>query len=220
MTTRSRIAIVEDHRLLGETVGLALELEGFAVIVPDLIDELTLLGAVAPDPNTLVLLDLDLGPLGDATRFIPRYVAAGAAVLVVSGARDRMRFAATLEAGALGYLSKDTAFDDLLETIRRAAAGDAVIDPNDRYQMLADLRVHRSAERSELAPFESLTPRERQVLVELSAGKSVEAIAGEWVVSPATVRTQVRGILTKLDVSSQLAAVAKAHAAGIIPARK
>jgi DNA-binding NarL/FixJ family response regulator len=216
MTTRTRIVIVEDHRLLAETVGLALQIEGHDVLVADLENELSLLGSVVPDQNTLVLLDLDLGPLGDATRLIPTFVGAGAAVLVVTGVRDRTRLAATLEAGAAGFLAKDAPFDELLETIKRAALGEPVIDPNVRHQLLAELREHRSTERKRHAPFESLTNRERQVLAALAAGKSVESIASEWVVSTATVRTQVRGILTKLDVNSQLAAVAKAREAGVL----
>ena len=214
MTSRTRIVIVEDHRLLAETVGLALQVEGHDVVIADLKDADVLRESVAPDANSLVLLDLDLGPVGDGTDFIAEFVKAGAAVLVVTGVRDRVRLAATLEAGAVGFLAKDAPFDELLTTITRAAAGEPVIDPNDRYQLLADLREHRSAARRRQAPFESLTNRERQVLVALSEGKSVEAIATEWVVSTATVRTQVRGILTKLDVNSQLAAVSKARAAG------
>ena len=217
-TTRSRIVLVEDHRLLAETVGLALEAEGHQVVVADLADEHSLSASVAADAETLVLLDLDLGELGDASRFIGPLVTAGAAVLVVTGATDRHRLAATLESGAIGYLSKDAPFDELLDVITRAAAGEPVIDPNHRYQLLAELRAHRAEERQKWAPFEALTAREREVLVELGEGKSVDAIAGEWVVSTATVRTQVRGILTKLDVNSQLAAVAKAHAAGVIRA--
>jgi DNA-binding NarL/FixJ family response regulator len=216
MIARSRIVIVEDHRLLAETVGLALQVEGHDVAVADLENELSLLGSVAPDERTLVLLDLDLGALGDATRLIPTFVQAGAAVLVVTGARDRVRLAATLEAGAVGFVAKDAPFDKLLAAIQRAARDESVLDPNDRYQLLAELRGHRTSERQLHAPFESLTTRERQVLEALAQGKSVEAIATEWVVSPATVRTQVRGILTKLDVNSQLAAVAKARAAGVL----
>jgi DNA-binding NarL/FixJ family response regulator len=217
-STRSRLVLVEDHQLLAETVGLALQAEGYEVVVADLGNDETLLASVAADSATLVLLDLDLGALGDATRFIQPLVAAGAAVLVVTGASDRVRLAATLESGAMGYLSKDAPFDELLDVVMRAAAGETVIDPNHRYQLLAELRAHRSEERQKMAPFETLTTRERQVLAELGDGKSVDAIADGWVVSTATVRTQVRGILTKLDVNSQLAAVAKAHAAGVIRA--
>lgn len=214
MSGRTRIAIVEDHRLLAETVGLALQVEGHDVVVAELKDEESLLESVAADPATLVLLDLDLGPLGDGTQLIPGFLAAGAAVLVVTGVRDRTRLAAALEAGAMGFVAKDAPFDALLDTIMKAAAGGPVIDPNDRHQLLLDLRTHRRDTSKRNAPFDALTQRERQVLAALGEGKSVETIATEWVVSTATVRTQVRGILTKLDVNSQLAAVAKAREAG------
>jgi DNA-binding NarL/FixJ family response regulator len=214
MSARTQIAIVEDHRMLAETVGLALEVEGHDVVLADLSDEEALLASVNADAATLVLLDLDLGAMGDATRLIPQFVDAEAAVLVITGVHDRLRLAGTLEAGAIGFLAKDAPFDELLDTIKKAASGESVTEANERYQLLADLRRHRSAERDRHAPFESLTTRERQVLTALAAGKSVEAIASEWVVSTATVRTQVRGILTKLGVNSQLAAVAKARAAG------
>jgi DNA-binding NarL/FixJ family response regulator len=217
-TGARRIAIVEDHTLLAETVGLVLGAEGFDVTVADLTDRDALLKSAAPDRDTLVLLDLDLGPdIGDGTDLVPELAAAGAAVLVVTGVRDRMRLAATLDAGAIGFLAKDQPFDVLLATTKRAAAGEPVIEQNERLQLLVELRRHRTDRRQQFAPFEALTKREREVLTELTRGKSVERIAQEWVVSPATVRTQVRGVLTKLEVNSQLAAVAKARDAGWSP---
>ncbi len=67
---------------------------------------------------------------------------------------------------------------------------------------------------SVLAPFHCLTAREGQVLRALAEGVGVAAIAADWFVSEATVRSQVRGVLTKLGVTSQLEAVAAAHRCG------
>lgn len=77
-----------------------------------------------------------------------------------------------------------------------------------------ELRRHREDERSVRAPFDRLSAREKQVLAALCVGRSVTQIAGDWVVSVPTVRTQVRAILTKLDAGSQLEAVAQAHRSG------
>jgi DNA-binding NarL/FixJ family response regulator len=215
MANRSRIAIVEDHALLAETVGLALGAEGLDVTVADLSDTAAALSSANAGNDTVVLLDLELGPpIHDGTKLVAPLTAAGASVIVVSGVGDRVRVAAALEAGAIGYVPKDTPFGDLLDTVLLASRGENVFDDNARHAMLADLRTHRAARQRVVAPFEQLTPRERAVLGELCAGNSVETIATEWVVSTATVRTQVRGVLTKLDVNSQLAAVAKARAAG------
>ncbi|MCW2547600.1 MAG: response regulator containing a CheY-like receiver domain and an DNA-binding domain [Mycobacterium sp.] len=81
-------------------------------------------------------------------------------------------------------------------------------------ELLAQARRSRRAERQLAAPFEELTPRERQVLAAMMQGKSCETIADAWFVSLATVRTQIRAVLTKLEVGSQLAAVSLAFMAG------
>jgi DNA-binding NarL/FixJ family response regulator len=65
-----------------------------------------------------------------------------------------------------------------------------------------------------LAPFRTLTEREREALLAMGHGQSVSEIAAAWVVSEATVRTHVRGVLGKLDVRSQLAAVGMALRCG------
>ena len=210
-----RVAIVEDHVLLAQSVGLALRAEGLEVVRGDLTSEDALVESLALDPSTLVLLDLDLGePLVDGVRLLPSLRATGARVLVVSGTTDRLRIAAALEAGAVGYVGKEQPFDVLLGAILRAVEGGEVIDTCERHELLAALRRHRADEQRRLAPFQSLTPRESSVLDALAKGKCVESIASEWFVSEATIRTQVRGVLTKLDVRSQLAAVAKARDVG------
>jgi DNA-binding NarL/FixJ family response regulator len=215
MTALTRIALVEDHVLLAQSVGFVLRGEGLDVVTGDLTGEAELLASVAPDENTLVLLDLDLGePLVDGVRLLPALRARGARVLVVTGTTDRMRIAAAIEAGAVGYVAKHEPFDVLLGTVLAAVRGENVLETCERHQLLADLRCHRSDERRRLEPFRALTPKETLVLDGLAEGKSVECIASEWVVSEATVRTQVRGVLTKLEVRSQLAAVAKARSAG------
>ena len=214
----ARVAIVEDHVLLAQSVGLALRAEGLEVVRGDLTGETELLDSLRVDASTLVLLDLDLGePLVDGVRLIPALRSAGGRVLVVTGTTDRLRIAAAVEAGAIGYVGKERPIDALLETVRDAAAGRRVIDECERHELLAALRRHRADQRRRLAPFETLTPKETRVLDELAQGKCVESIARDWFVSEATIRTQVRGVLTKLDVRSQLAAVVKARDVGWAP---
>ncbi len=217
--TGAPVLIVEDHELLAQSLGLALDAEGFRVTVALLTDPAELMARVAADPPALVLLDLDLGErFGDGTRLIPELLATGTRVLVVTGVTDRTRVAAAVEAGAIGYLPKSQPFDDLLDTIRAAVAGEPVLSDAERHDLLAGLRRWRAADRETRKPFERLTPRESQVLAALGNGQSVDTIAKEWVVSEATVRTQVRGVLTKLGVNSQLAAVAMARHAGWLSA--
>ena len=212
---RNRVLIVEDHELLAQSLALALHAEGFAVDIARMQSREDLLADLAEPHTALALLDLDLGPhIGDGTAFVRRLTERGAAVIVVSGITDRVRLATAVEAGALGVVSKTQPIDELIDAVKAAMSGQRLLSDNGRQEMLAELRRHRQSRHERLSPFERLTPREREVLVALGNGQTVGTIAQRWHVSEATVRTQVRAVLAKLGVNSQIAAIAKARRAG------
>jgi DNA-binding NarL/FixJ family response regulator len=214
----ARVAIVEDHQLLAETLSLALSRSGITarVVTPAAADEL--LADLAGDPADLVLLDLDLGELGDSTPVIPALVGLGMRVLVVTGSTDRLRIAAALEQGAVGYQPKAPGFEALLARVQLALTAPGVLDAEHRVVLLDELVRARAASAAALGPFRQLTAREAETLRALARGSSVRAIAADWVVSEATVRSHVRSILGKLGVASQLAAVAAATRSGWVQA--
>ena len=213
---RTHVLIVDDHALLAHSLAMALRSEGAAVTVAEVTTAEAALQAAADAAPDVVLLDLDLGAfVGDD--LVAPLAAGGAHVIVVSGTNDRLRLAQCVERGASGLLPKSTPFDALLAAVRDAAMLQSLLGPQERTALLAELRSERAARRERLARFDRLTPREQQVLAALVAGKGVETIRVEWHVSEATVRTQIRGVLTKLGVRSQLAAVAEAHRAGWHP---
>jgi two-component system nitrate/nitrite response regulator NarL len=211
------ILIIEDHELLAETLRLALTAEGYDVVVPG-VERASILVAAAAATIDVVLLDLDLGPIGgDGSQLVAALATAGRRVVVVSGVEDRMKVASCLEAGACGYVPKSAPLDALVDAVRRACAGEPVMAEVDRLNLLAELRQSRSELRRDLAPFESLTRREQFVLTQIMDGLSAAEIAATAFVSEATVRSQIRGVLIKLGVQSQLAAVAAARRAGWHP---
>jgi DNA-binding NarL/FixJ family response regulator len=213
------VLLVEDHELLAQTLKVALASEDIASELVAPTSTRAVLSVVDQRRPSLVLLDLELGsPIGDGAALVRPIVTLGSAVLVVTGVTDLTRVAAAVEAGAVGYVAKSAPFDHLLEVVRESLAGRPVLAEAERFELLALLRRRRAGEETLLAPFRRLTPREKQVLRALAEGHSVEAIAQRWVVSSATVRTQVRGILTKLDVGTQLAAVARARQSGWLDA--
>ena len=215
MSPSVSVLLVDDHELLAETLRVALSSEGVPceLVTPTSLRDV--LRGVERQRPRLTLLDLDLGPrVGDGTALVGPIRALGGDVLVVTGATDPGAAAAAVEAGAIGYVPKSAPFDQLLVVVRRALAGEQVLSDCDRFELLARLRVRRAERRMSRAPFERLSPREQEVLRELADGRGVEAISARAVVSQATVRTQVRAILTKLGVSTQLAAVARARQAG------
>lgn len=206
----TRVMVVEDHGLLAQSLRLTLTAEGMAVSVPPL-DPAEILAVAERDKPEVVLLDLDLGPLGgDGAALIEPLALTGARVIVVSGETDRVRLTACIESGAHGLVSKAAPLDELLSAILRTAAGEDILPGWQRDKLLSELRLARAARRRELAPFESLTVRECTVLAAIMAGRSAAQIAAAEYLSEATVRTHIRGILNKLGVSSQLAAVAEA----------
>ena len=209
-----RLLLVDDHRLLAETLQSSLTHTGFAVSVSPCGSQSEILADAAAVRPTLVVLDLDLQGAGYGYDLIGPLRELGAEVLVLTGTVDRMELARCLEAGALGIASKATGFGSVLDQISRAAEGETVTPITERTQLLADLASHRRSEDKRLAPFEGLSARERDVLRQIVAGKQAAAIAKDSYVSVATVRTQIRSILLKLEVTSQVAAIALARQGG------
>lgn len=212
-----RLLLVEDHGLLAHSLAAALRRTVSDVEVVDTTTVDALLPHLLARAPALVLLDLDLGDHGPATPLIEPLSQAGCTILILTGLTDPIAHARCLRAGSVGILGKDIAFDDLADAIASVRVGGTLVDPHEREQQLRRLREHDRTRAKALAPFESLTRREAEVLGQLMTGATADRIAADAVVSVATVRTQVRAILTKLGVSSQVAAVARAHTSGWDP---
>lgn len=203
-----RVVIVDDHRLLADSLSFALEDHGIRAIVPTLDASDVLLPEIVEQAPDLVLLDLDLGgDLGDGSVLVRPLVEAGLRVLIVTATSDVEQMARAVELGAVGVLAKNGPFPELLDSVVTAARGGEVMAPVVRLHLLDEARRRRDQRAASLAPFGRLTERESEVLRELARGRAVAEIARRSFVSEATVRSQVRSILTKLGVRSQLEAV-------------
>ena len=214
-----RAVVVDDHRLLAQSIAVALTLEGVDCSVADVSSAEQIVADLCADPPDVVLLDLDLGAaVGDGRRLVRPLVRNGCRVLVLSATTDPGRMAAALEDGAAGVLPKTEPIDVLLAASTAAARGEPVMPESHRRAVLREAADRRARREATLAPFDRLTEREAQVLRALASGTAVSAIAAGWHVSEATVRSQVRGVLTKLGVGSQLEAVARAHETGWLTA--
>jgi DNA-binding NarL/FixJ family response regulator len=214
-TVRRRVVILDDHDLVAESLEIALSVHGYDVRrVPVPADggaPRSLVDALVRLRPRVLLLDLDLGPFGDATALIAPLRRAGIRVVVLTGEIDRARWGRALSEGAQIVLSKASALIEVISTVRRVDDGHAVLRPEERAELVAawrDRMLERGADEVRLS---RLSPREARVLGSLMAGMHVRDIATDRVVSEATIRSQVHAILTKLDVSSQLAAVTLAH---------
>ena len=214
----TRIVIVEDHQLFAEAFDLTLSVEGYdvrRVEVPTLPSAAGVLVAnVIKQRPRVVLLDLDLGRFGDGVPLIDPMARSGANVVVVTGSADLARWGEAVRAGARKVHAKSEPLRDILATVRRLTAGLPVMGSEEREELLSAWNQHRFESQGLHDRLELLTVREGEVLGHLMKGRAVREIAGIGVVSEATVRTQVKSILAKLGVSSQLAAVGMAHQIG------
>jgi DNA-binding NarL/FixJ family response regulator len=207
------VLIVDDHELVGTSLALSLRAEGLSAHRCGPGGPATVLAVAAQLPPGLAVLDLDLGrdKAGrriDGVGLVEPLSVAGWRILILSGTSDHARVGAALAAGADAWVPKSAPFPSLLRAVRDLLAGREIM-PGPRRRQLVELHRVRSAERRELGTkLERLTQREREVLAQLAAGQRAQAVAEHFVVSLATVRTQIRAVLTKLEVGSQLEAVA------------
>jgi two-component system, NarL family, nitrate/nitrite response regulator NarL len=216
-----RILIVEDHVLFAESLELALTVEGYdARRVPLPLEERgtgALVAAMVRLRPRIVLLDLDLGGFGNGMRLIPLLARSGANVLVVTASTDQSRWGEAIWYGARKVLPKSRRLNDILAAVRRINHNLPLMSSEEREELLAHFRRETAERAGRQERFDQLTVRERQVLAHLMRGHTVRDIAQLSVVSEATVRTQVKSILAKLSVTSQLAAVGLAHEIGWRP---
>jgi two-component system, NarL family, response regulator LiaR len=207
------VLIVDDHELVGTSLLLSLRGEGLEAHYVCRGDVGGVLAVAARLGSGIALLDLDLGRDEDGRRLdgaelVRPLVAAAWKVIILSGSSDRVGIGSALDAGALAWVPKNAPLPTLLAAVRAAQDGRPVVDAERREQLIA-LSRRLTAERDVLTTkLERLSQREREVLAMLAQGRRAQAVAEHFVVSLATVRTQIRAVLAKLEVSSQLEAVA------------
>ena len=213
-----QVVIVDDHVLFAQTLELALGSRGVSasrLAFPARNGSAApLMSAILRVRPSVLLLDLDLGPHGDGRPLIEPATRAGIDVVVVTGAEEHGAWARAVLAGARTVLSKTQPLVDVITTVQRLMQGLPVMSRDQRAHLL-DVYAKQRADNAEVwAHFDLLTMRECEVLGQLMQGHSVRGIAQHGYVSEATVRTQVKSVLAKLEVSSQLAAVGLAYQIG------
>jgi DNA-binding NarL/FixJ family response regulator len=216
-TTEPSILVVDDQDLVAISLTYTLRGMGFdAHRVPVGTDDSAVLDAVAQFPPGVVLLDLDLGPMADGTLrdgadLVAPLRALGWRVLVVTGSTNLDEVARAVGQGASGWVVKGADLDRLVTATAEVASGNDPLPPEERAALVARYRTTYTAQQRAVTAIRKLTPRERLVLDDLASGLSATEIAERHHISLSTVRNQIHAMLGKLEVNSQLAAVALAH---------
>ncbi len=208
-----RVLIADDQRVVREGLATILgTLPGVAVVATaaDGAQAVRLAGEHRPD---VVLMDLRMPGLDGAaaTAEIRAGLPDVQVVVLTTYADDESIFTA-LDAGAIGYLTKDAGREDIRRAIEAAAAGQAVLDGTVQARLVAAART-RPARPAALP--DGLTEREAEVLGLIAAGSSNAEIAKRLFVTEATVKTHVNHIFAKTMSRDRAQAVAYAHRHGL-----
>ncbi len=203
-----RVLVVDDHPVVREGLRAMLDAEPDVEVVGEAEsgpDAVRLAAELRPD---VVLMDLRM-PGGDGVAATERIAAAGLSrVLVVTTYDTDSDILRAVEAGATGYLLKDTPRGQLADAVRAAARGETVLAPPVAAKLVTRMRGP--------AP-ESLTPREVEVLRQVARGLSNPEVGRALFISEATVKTHLIRVFDKLGVGDRTAAVTVAMSRGILP---
>jgi len=210
------VVVIDDHDLLSSSLVLMLLRKGFEARRVHTASRAGILAEVGAAECGVALVDLDLGVDGEqrsmsGVDLIAPLRSRGWRPVVMSGSGREEDIAAGVVAGAVGVVRKSCSAESLMATVRTVLDGGGLLDPEEqaRYEALADLASTRR--QVSTAMLGRLTRRELQVLERLADGCRAAAVAEEFVTSISTVRSQIRSILSKLGVGSQLEAVALLH---------
>ena len=215
-----RVLLADDHGAVRAGLRLMLEQAGLTVVgeAGDGAAAVTNARALRPD---VVLMDIRM-PGTDGVEATRRIVAEGLGqVLALTTFDLDEELFGVLRAGAAGFLLKSVGAAELVDAVRRVAAGDGVLAPEVTRRVLAGLApqardVADPAGAAAVPGLDLLTAREREVLVLLAEGRSNQQVAELLTVSGTTAKTHVSRVLAKLGCRTRLEAAAVAHRAGLV----
>jgi two-component system, NarL family, response regulator LiaR len=207
------VLIVDDHAVVREGLRTFLALQDGIEVVGEAADGHEALAAEAQLSPDVILMDLMM-PVLDGVQAMRALHERGSRshVIVLTSFLDDERLLPAIRAGAAGYLLKDVEPAELAQAVRDAGGERATIDPTVAARLL---RTLAEGDAPAQAVPDTLTPRERQVLCLIAAGRSNKRIALELGVAEKTVKTHVGHVLAKLGVSDRTQAAVVAVRAGL-----
>ena len=211
------VLVVDDHEVVRRGLLALLDSEPDIDVVGEagggaqVLDLLASMESEGRRPDVIVM-DLQMAPIDgiESTRQVrARY--SDIEVVALTSFAEEERVHAALQAGASGYVLKDSDADDVATAVRAAHRGELQLDPVIARRLMSSLRKTRSAD-----PISQLTPRELDVLRLVASGKPNKQIAAQLAISERTARTHVSGILRKLHLSSRTQAALWAIREGLV----
>jgi DNA-binding NarL/FixJ family response regulator len=214
-----RVLLADDQALVRGGLRKLIESEPDMVVVAEAADGLQAVDAARAATPDVAVLDIRMPGLDgiEATRRIAAALGGSVRILMLTTfGIDEYVFEA-LRAGASGFMLKDAPPEELLDAVRVVAGGASLLAPAVTGAVVAEFaRRSPAGQGDHAAALETLTEREREVLLLLTRGRSNAEIAAELVVGDATVKTHVAHVLMKLGVRDRVQAVIFAYEAGLV----
>ena len=211
-----RVLIADDQDLVRTGLGMILDAQDGIEVVAQVADGRQAVETAQRLRPDVCLLDIRMPRLDgiEATRLLtgPDVVDPPAVVVITTFDLDEYVHGA-LRAGARGFLLKDAGPEMLVQAIRAAAAGDALIAPSVTARLLEHFAA-TSAPRTPPLPMPELTAREEEVVRRVAAGRTNAEIADDLFISLSTVKTHLTSLSTKLDVRNRVEIAMWAHDTG------
>ena len=215
------VVLADDQALMRMGFRMVLEAEEDITVVGEASDGTSALAQAKALHPDVILMDVRMPGMNgiEATERIAQECPGTRVLILTTFDLDEYAFAG-LRAGASGFLLKDTRPTELAEAIRTVASGEAVVSPRITQRMLemfaTSLPNSGTPAQASDPRIDSLTPREKEILVLMSQGMSNAEIAEHLVVSATTVKTHVGNVLAKLDVRDRVQAVVVAYETGLM----
>lgn len=214
-----RVVIVDDQPLVRSGIAFIISTEpGMSVVSEVANGELALVSVKNHRPD-VVLMDIRMPVMDGITTTRHLHDAGGPPVLVLTTFDDDDVLWGALQAGAAGFLLKDTTADDLIAALRTVASGGSWLDPRVTPRVLEAVRGARRAEKGRIRGFADLSEREHEVLALIASGASNPEIAEQLYLSERTVKGHVSNIFAKLGARDRAAAIILAFEAGLVEPR-
>ncbi len=218
-----RVLLADDQALLRGALRVLVESEPDMAVVGEAADGAQAVAIAAAERPDVVLMDIRM-PGTDgiaATREITADPALrGTAVLVLTTFEADEYVVRAILAGAAGFLGKGAEPCELLSAIRTVAAGEALLSPSATKSLIARFVAQQQAEQGRVPRsvpgLDTLTTREREVLVAVAGGLPNDAIAARLGVSPLTVKTHINHTMAKLAVHDRAQLVVAAYESGLV----
>ena len=201
MSEKISVVLVDDHPMWRDGVRSDLEASGTAEVLGEASDGGDGIDVALAKMPDVVLMDLQL-PTVSGVEATARIVADAphVKVLVLSASAEETDVLEAVKAGAAGYLLKSSSSEELVDAVRRVAAGEPVFTPSLAALVLDEFRRVSSGEEASRSSEPRLTPRENEVLKLVAKGYTYKEIGERLFISTKTVQNHVQNILTKLQL--------------------